>query len=116
MTELNFKNESPNDAKPVLAVRVFNYKGRQLKLKTPDFCPYGTNGFDDDCHCNDCIDAITEMDGIKLGSVYFLKPENMNVKITSICPLTDCIDFGWERLENVEKGKPWGSCMRSDLT
>lgn len=115
-TKTSINHDTPPDAKHLLAVRVFNYEGRQLKLKTPDFCPYGSNGFDDYCHCNNCIDAITEMDGIKLGGVYFLKSENMNVKITSICPLTNCIDFGWERLPNVEKGKLWGSCMRADLT
>lgn len=59
-TKVQVSNSVQIAQNQLLAVRVFNYEGRQLKLKTPDFCPYGSNGFDDDCHCNNCIDAIVK--------------------------------------------------------
>ncbi len=97
-----------------LAVRVYYYLGRKLIVSTPKNCTYGHNGFDE-CHCNDCIDAVLEMDEIKLGEIYFLLNENMNVKITGICPLEHCIDFHWKRLSDTEKGKLYGSCVLADL-
>ena len=94
--------------------RDFIFEGRKLKISTPERCPYNGYGFDE-CHCNNCINAVVEMDGIRLGGIYYLKSENMNVLITNIVPLKSCVDFCWERLPRVTNGKLFGGCMLSDL-
>ena len=113
-TNVQVSNSAQIAQNQLLAVRSFVYEGRHLKLTSPKRCAYDSTGFEE-CHCNNCINAITEMDGIKKGEIYFLKEVNMNVVITSICPLRSCVDFGWERLPNATSGKLFGYCMRSDL-
>ena len=94
--------------------RDYIFEGRKLKITTPEKCTYNGYGFDK-CHCNNCINAVAEMDGIRLGGIYYLKSENMNVVIRHIGPLKFCADFSWERLPTVTIGKLFGGCMLSDL-
>ena len=59
-------------------------------------------------------DGSTHKDGSPFyGFAIFKNKVKRNAFISE---LTNCIDFGWERLPNIEKGKLWGSCLRSDLT
>lgn len=43
-----------------------------------------------DCHCNDCIDAISEYKGLKKNTVYLL--DGRPVFVTGFCPLESCAD------------------------
>ncbi len=114
-TNVQVSNSAKIAQNQLLAVRDFIYEGRNLKITSPERCPYNGYGFDK-CHCNNCINAIVEMDGIKVGGIYWLKSENMNVIITNIFPMKSCVDFSWERLPDIKNGKLFGGCMLSDLS
>lgn len=96
--------------------RAFSFEGSNLVITKSADCTFGANGFDE-CHCNACIDAVIEMDGIKKDHVYFAPHLGHNVKVDRLYPFkstSDCFIYH-EDYPNHKGGQGYGFCQCGEL-